>query len=307
METKVNYIIVGLFVIILSSLLVSGLFWLGVRSPTKEYTLYTVYMTESVSGLSIDAPVKYRGVDVGRVKRIRLKPEDPEQVELQLEIDRNTPIRVDTVATLAFQGITGIAHINLTGNDPGALPLVRRDNEPYPVIASTPSLLIRLDEGLSRLIHNLSAASESLAELASGAERQSLANILRNTETITAAIAGRNAEIDAAIRDAARLLDSGTTAGKEIKPLLDKIDQAGDSVIEMSREIGRLAAQVGDKSVHGIETIERSVGDTENILRSVAIDLQLLLGSLQELVIDLKNNPDLLLKGRPPQPAGPGE
>jgi ABC-type transporter Mla subunit MlaD len=146
-----------------------------------------------------------------------------------------------------------------------------------------------------------------LGELASGAERQSLAAILQHTEKITATIAGRNIELDTAIRDAARLLDTGTAAGKQLEDLFEKINRASEGILEMSRQIGRQAEQVGDKSVRGIAIFERDVQDTKNILRSVAVDLQTLISTMQELVIDLKRNPDLLIKGRPPQPAGPGE
>ena len=307
METRVNYIVVGLFVIILSGLLISGLFWLGVRPPSRNYTLYIVYMTESVSGLTIDSPVKYRGVDVGRVKRIRLRPDDPEQVELLLEIEKNTPIREDTFASLAFQGITGIAHVNLKGEDSAAPPLVRQENEPYPVIKSSPSLLLRLDEGLTRLIHNLSEASESLDELTTGPERQSLANILRHTEKVAGTIAGRSADLDAAIQDAANLFNKGSAAGERFESAFDAIDRASEGVFAMTKEMSKQAELVGEKSVSGIETFETSMRETETILRNLAVDLQALSLALQDLVLDIKQNPDLLLKGRPIVPAGPGE
>ena len=71
-------------------------------------------MTESVAGLNLNAPVRYRGVDVGRVRKIALAPGNVEQVQLTLDIERGTPVKEDTVATLQTQGLTGIAFVELT-------------------------------------------------------------------------------------------------------------------------------------------------------------------------------------------------
>jgi phospholipid/cholesterol/gamma-HCH transport system substrate-binding protein len=61
-------------------------------------------MEESVSGLYVNAPVKFRGVEVGRVNALGLRPDNPQQVRITLAIESGVPITVDTVATLAFQG-----------------------------------------------------------------------------------------------------------------------------------------------------------------------------------------------------------
>ena len=115
MTGKTNYVLVGLFVLALTLTLIAGVLWLGSGGPGRVYDEYLLYMQESVSGLSRDNAVKYHGVDVGRVREIALDPRRAEEVRLLLEIDRGTPIREDTVATLETQGLTGLAYINLTG------------------------------------------------------------------------------------------------------------------------------------------------------------------------------------------------
>ena len=76
MKAKTSYALVGLFVLLLSTAFIAALLWLTTGGPPKDYDFYVVYMTESVSGLSVDAPVKYKGVNVGRVRDIRLDPEE---------------------------------------------------------------------------------------------------------------------------------------------------------------------------------------------------------------------------------------
>ena len=98
------------------------------------YDRYYAFMRESVAGLSVNSTVKYRGVDVGRVKEIALSPENPEEVRLVLDIDRGTPIKTDTIAVLETQGLTGLATLNLTGGSRDAPPLQATEGQEYPVI-----------------------------------------------------------------------------------------------------------------------------------------------------------------------------
>ena len=150
MEPKVNYILVGAFVLILSAVVVVGVLWLGKTDYRGVYDRYEAHMRESVAGLSVDSTVKYRGVDVGRVKDIALSPDNPEEVKLTLDIVRGTPIKTDTIAVLETQGLTGLATINLTGGSRDAPPLEALEGQEYPVIKAGPSLFFRLDEARSR-------------------------------------------------------------------------------------------------------------------------------------------------------------
>ncbi|MDE2089916.1 MAG: MCE family protein, partial [Gammaproteobacteria bacterium] len=114
METKVNYAVVGLFVLVLGAALIGIVLWLSAGNFNRQaYVTYYAYMQESVSGLNVNAPVKYHGVDVGRVRRIMLDPHDPARVRLVLDVVRGTPVKTDTVAMLAAQGLTGIAYVEL--------------------------------------------------------------------------------------------------------------------------------------------------------------------------------------------------
>ena len=131
METKVNYMLVGGFVLVLGAALIAGLLWLASGGGfQKKYDLYLALVEESVAGLNLNAPVKYRGVDVGKVRDIRLDPHKPEQVRLLFAIERGTPIKQDTQAMLKTQGLTGIAYVELDGGSLASPPLrvLRRKN-----------------------------------------------------------------------------------------------------------------------------------------------------------------------------------
>ena len=170
MEEKVNFAVVGAFVLILGAALIGAVLWLSSgQSYGTSYDIYQVYMRESVSGLNLNAPVRYHGVEVGRVRKIALAPDDVEQVQLTLAIAHGTPVKVDTVAVLQTQGLTGIAFVELKGGTHDSPPLEARTGEPYPVIKAGPSLMVRLDAGLTDAAHalkNLAHLSEELPQLA---------------------------------------------------------------------------------------------------------------------------------------------
>jgi hypothetical protein len=104
--------------------LIAGVLWLASGGALqKKYDLYLAIEDESVAGLNLNAPVKYNGVDVGKVREIRLDPGNPERVNLLFAIERGTPIKEDTVAVLKTQGLTGIAYVELSGGARDAPPL----------------------------------------------------------------------------------------------------------------------------------------------------------------------------------------
>src|SRR4029079_3824736 len=114
------------FVLVLGAALIAGVLWLASGGAWQQkYDLYLAVSDESVAGLSLSAPVKYNGVDVGKVREIRLAQDNPERVILLFAIERGTPIKEDTEAVLKIQGLTGIAYVELSGGarEP---PLLRR-------------------------------------------------------------------------------------------------------------------------------------------------------------------------------------
>ena len=138
MEPKVNYAVVGAFVVLLGVTILGAILWLGKTDYRGIYDRYYVYTRESVAGLSVDSTVKYRGVDVGRVKEVILNPENTEEVRVTLDIVGGTPIKIDTKAVLVTQGLTGLVTLNLTGGSREAPPLTPVAGQAYPVITSVP-------------------------------------------------------------------------------------------------------------------------------------------------------------------------
>src|SRR5512140_216362 len=117
METDKHYFFEGLFIIGLSIAAAVCAVWLG-KSGSRDDVLYRIHFSESVSGLSIGDLVKYHGVDVGSVQAMALDSTDPRQVQVDVSLRKDAPVKTDTKATLKLKGITGVVYIELTGGNP---------------------------------------------------------------------------------------------------------------------------------------------------------------------------------------------
>lgn len=184
MNNKVNYTLVGFFVLLGFILMVAFSYWLLKPSSKEELSIYTIYFDESVLGLNIDAPVKYRGLAVGKVTQLKLDPKNKEQVEVQITIQKDTPIKTNTLAKLTPQGITGLSYINLIKSNEDALPLIKQGDQKYPVIQSEPSFMDTIERSLGEVSVNLSEALSRTAKLLDEENQKQLGIILHKTAKI---------------------------------------------------------------------------------------------------------------------------
>jgi len=147
---------VGLFVASGITLAVLVFIWLGMSRYLEKGQYYVTYFNESVQGLDVDSPLKYRGVMIGRVTRIGVAP-DGKLIEVVLKVESGQKLGTDIVAQLKTLGITGSVCVELDRKkrgEPDRSPLLSFPTE-YPVVASKPSeiteLLRDVDEVLSMI------------------------------------------------------------------------------------------------------------------------------------------------------------
>jgi phospholipid/cholesterol/gamma-HCH transport system substrate-binding protein len=308
METKVNFAIVGAFVLLLGTALIGGVLWLSSeRSYGKAFDTYLVYMKESVSGLSPDAPVRYRGVQVGRVRHIALARENVEQVELTLDIERDAPIKVDTVAVLRTQGLTGIAHVELGGGSRDAPALRARPGEKHPVIPAGPSLLVRLEDAVTTLIGSLTRGSESLNALLDEGNRASLKETLAGLAQVSSTLAARSKAIDEGVANAARTMQNAARLTGEMAGLAERVQRSAAAFEQMSNDVKRDAANAAAAVQGARADLSQAARDTIPEARQAIAELRELSASLRRFSDQLERNPAILVHGKPAAKAGPGE
>lgn len=163
MENDKNYFRVGLFIIGTILLGVGFTIWLTSRS-IGEYSRYYINFTESVSGLNKEGVVKFRGVDIGKVDKISINPDDPKLIRVDISVLEFTPVKTDTIATLKLHGITGEVYIELSGGNPNASDLEAK-NEEIPEIKSKPSDISAIANGLPKLLEKANHVADQLNKI----------------------------------------------------------------------------------------------------------------------------------------------
>ena len=160
METDKHYFLEGLFIIGLS--VAAAVFFLWLANPGhRDDVIYRIHFAESVSGLALGDPVKFRGVDVGKVKTMGIDPADPRRVQVDVRLRKEAPVKTDTKATLKLKGITGVVFIELNGGTPNAQSLVSATPEgQIPEIASEKSGLASVIDQLPKVIEKFSAIED---------------------------------------------------------------------------------------------------------------------------------------------------
>lgn len=306
----------------LGAILILALLWLASGGNLqKKYDLYLAVVEESVAGLNLNAPVKYNGVDVGKVQSIQLDRVNPQRVQLIFAIGRGTPIKVDTVAVLKTQGLTGIAYVELNGGAKNAALLVATDGQQYPVIQTKPSLSTRLENIMTTVLAKLDATSSNIDSLLSRENQQALKSTLADIAVVARTIAARKSDIDAGIVNVARTADNTARATRKLNPIIDKIqpvvDQLGITIaqinksalaIEKAAKEAAVASNIAGKTVESVgANIERYSVETLPEVQSLLIELNDLSTSLKRLVEQTERDPASLLRGRSLVPNGPGE
>jgi phospholipid/cholesterol/gamma-HCH transport system substrate-binding protein len=307
-ETKINYSLVGGFVLALGALLVVGVLWLASGgSWQKTYDLYLAVVDESVAGLNLNAPVKYNGVDVGKVQQIELDAVNPQRVNLLFAIEHGTPIKQDTIAVLKTQGLTGIAFVELSGGAAGSPLLTSTPGSPYPVIQTKPSLSARLENVLTSVLAKLDSTSSSINAILSDENRVAFSSALADMATVARTIAARKDTIDSGITHAARTFENTSRGTAQMAAVVDRIGQSADAVAKMGEEVSLASASTGKTVVAVGADVKRFGAETLPELERLLGELSSLSSSLRRLTEQTARDPRGLLFGHKPVPNGPGE
>ena len=303
-----NFAVVGAFVLLLGTVLVAGVLWLASGGALqKKYDLYLAIVDESVAGLNLNAPVKYNGVDVGKVRKIQLDPANPERVNLIFAIERGTPVKEDTVAVMKTQGLTGIAYVELSGGTRDALPLRPTEGSDYPLIRTKPSLSARLENVLTSVLTKLDNTSTNINAMLSNENQAAFKNILADIASVAHTIAVRKSELDSGMVNAARTLENASRASAQAGPLIDRIGRSAEAVEKMGNAVALTSASAG-KTVNSIGSdVKRFTAETLPELERLLGELNVLSTSLRRLTEQTERNPASLLFGRKPVLEGPGE
>jgi len=260
-------------------------------------------MTDSVSGLNVDAPVKYRGVDVGKVEQISIDANDPERIRILLQVNRGTPVSADTVANLDYQILTGIASINLAGGRADSPAAVRPEGEPYPVITARPSIFSSLDLTLSDLLNNLIQTSAGINALLNEQNRANVSRSLENIAELTEKFSEQSRQLDGILENLSVTPENTRAASVCFPALLEQFSQSAQALTRMADQLGAIGENLEPAST-GVSEFTAS---TLPEISAMVSELRLVSENLRRMSEALARDPSLLIYGSPEPRPGPGE
>jgi len=184
MNNRVNYALVGFLVLVGIALILGMSYWMLKPSVDSQEQKYSIYFEESVLGLNIDAPVKYRGINVGKVTKLRISPKNSEKIQVVITILKTTPVKVDTVAKLTAQGITGLTYINLSKGGHISEKLIKVGDEEYPVIKTIPSFFKNFENSFGSVSTQLSSTLGRTQELLGDENQRAVTQLLLRSASL---------------------------------------------------------------------------------------------------------------------------
>lgn len=285
MEDRAKYALIGLFTFAVIAAAFGFIYWLHSASGSKETRPYLVVFEGSVSGLRVGGPVLFNGIRVGEVTEMRLT-DKPSEVAAVIEITPSTPVRSDTIVTLEYAGLTGIASVSLKGaaaSSP-AVPPPKNGGLPTLRAASTAG-----DMGTA-VRETLAKADALIVE-----NQESIRNSIKNIEAFTEALARNSSKID-------DLVNNGTAAMGSINELAVSLkadtSKLADNLDKLTTNLDRRTAEITE----GINKVTDSADKHINI---VGNSLNRSIGNIDRAVTDLAKNPQRILFGPSGSSSGP--
>ncbi len=278
METKANFVLVGAFVMVLLAAIGGFVLWLA-RPQTAEAARYLIYFTGDVTGLAQGSVVRYQGIRVGEVTSVRLDAKT-QQIEVVIEVRQGTPIKLDTIARLEIQGLTGVPHVQLKGGDPGSPRLEPAEGKSYAEIRSERSNLQQVFESLPKVLVRLitladeaTKTAEKTNDLLSDENRAAFSESLRNVRDFTRSINNSSDDIELLITDAGKILGMTKDLVDDLRPAIKDIRAGAKGLRSAATQIDAFVAEnrepVRDFSATGLYELSHVLTEMRTLIQSL--------------------------------------
>lgn len=308
METRANYALIGAFVVIATAAILGFVLWLGNSQFRQDFKAYDIVFEGPVS-LEEGSSVRYIGIKVGEVSWVRIDRADTSKVRARIRIDRETPVREDSTASIQLAGITGTTFVQISAGTSSALEA--QAGQPVPVIQSERTQLDELFAGGTQVLGKANLAVERLNSLLTEDNIEAFSNTLGNLDAITSSMAASDGLISQAsntLKDvssasirfdaaSASLQKFGETADVNIKGVSEQIgllvgdmrvvtENANTSIKESTRAVSAAA-----------DAIEGPATDALRDARMASQDLRVLINRLDRIARDVEQDPQSLIVG----------
>ncbi len=286
MESKANFALVGIFVVVFTTVFIAAILWIVGIKTSKEYDCYKVQTKRSISGLHKDSSVRYKGVNVGKVFDIKINKSNPEFIDIYIKVEKDLPVKTDTKAKISSNGLTGIAYINLTSGSKNTPLLKKESKEECPTIQTIPTTLERLSVSASEIMSNLNKILSKIDSSLDNKSMQYLHKTIKNSYEATKNIKKITKNLQQTTLKFNKLLENGNQLTKKL--IIDS-----DNLNKLIKSIN--SSNIKNFTSNGLENLNTTVNELNRTLQQI-----------RNLTLELKHNPSLILKGKKIE-KGPGE
>jgi phospholipid/cholesterol/gamma-HCH transport system substrate-binding protein len=307
MENRSYALMTGFFTIALVVAAILVGLWLN-RDRTKAIP-YEIVTTQTIPGLNPQGAVRYRGLEVGRVEDILFDPRVTGQILIKLSIDEGTPVTTTTFASLGYQGVTGIAFIQLDDDRTGS-PLLPSGPKHVSRIPLRPGLLDQLEKRGLAILEKTERITDSLNNVLSKDNQDKLTGAFDSINKAAAAYAeipqqlqptlqrlpALTNKLDQSLTSVNRLATSATSTVQSYGRLADSLQAPGGAIERATNAIGSLEAVTSDMELQTLPHFNEAADEAKTSLRSI-----------RRTVSGLGDHPQSILFGGPKSQPGPGE
>lgn len=303
MENRSHALVAGIFVILFGCAAALALWWLGQSDDSvDEYVLVT---RKNVTGLNVQATVRYRGIRAGKVRSIGTDPEDPRVIQVRIVLDSRFKLTRGTTAQLGYQGVTGLAYVQIEDDGSSAELLKVGADGTVPRIELKPTLFDTLGEKAVDIVAQVGAVTARLAVILDEKNVRNIARTLENAATtsegmkeLPAVVAALREALSAAnLKRLQEILAKLEKAAGETAPLTAEMRQLVRSSTELAKKVDAIAGETGD------ELTTATLPRANALLHEVTASSR----QLNQLLENIGNNPQMLIFGREGDKPGPGE
>ena len=306
METRANYILIGLFTLIVAALLIGFGLWAAKFASESSWNEYDVVFSEAVTGLGIGGTVQYNGITVGEVRKLEIDPENPNKVLVRIRIKATTPIKIDTQAKLAFVGLTGITQIQLKSFNAKSIDLKPSEANPIPRIIAKESALSKLFNSTDDISTTATNVMLRLNQAFSDENINNLSQTLDNLEKISGSISSEREQLQFIIRDtrtAIAKLDSTLKSADSIALKLDQgvVNELPELIVKLNKtltefeKLGKNANTLIDSNDDALNNFSQQ--GLAQVGPAIA-ELRTLLRQLRNVSAELEQRPNALITGK---------
>jgi len=307
MERDAKYAAVAVFALLAVAAAFAFVWWYSDRGDRRDYESYEIYFNGSVSGLARASPVRYLGVDVGRVQSLSVDKRNPGRVKIVAQIDSSAPISAATRASLGLLGLTGLLYIDLQLDDgAGTANQPLGQGEKFPIILSRKGDIEAFVEKLPDVVARAAAVMERVDRLLADDNLKAVGDTLANLRQASNDLPGITRQAKVLATDLRAAASATTALAARLQQTTDRSQPDLEATLASTRATAEKLAKIADSLdrivVGNQATLAQFAGSGVAELQQLVIDARDASTEVRALARELRENPSSLL--REPREAG---